>query len=169
MMQNKNARCNETDLAELLFEPEMASEPVSNHVAECIPCQQKLVELQATMNLLDEWKCPEVSPYFMTRLGAQLNEAREAQPTSWWERLRFGLSDRFDSALRTTSHPIAAMALTVTLLLGGGAYVGLFGLWQQTTPQPEQAAVVHDLQTLDKNAQLLDQLEAMSNAPDRGN
>jgi hypothetical protein len=38
----------------------------------------------------------------------------------------------------------------------------------QPAGQPAQAAVVNDLQTLDNNAQLLDQMEAMSTAPDSG-
>jgi hypothetical protein len=37
-----------------------------------------------------------------------------------------------------------------------------------TTVPSTDAAVVHDLQTLDNNAQLLDQMEAMSTAPDNG-
>jgi len=57
--------------------------------------------------------------------------------------------------------PLAAMALSVVLLIGGGVYVGITNMDQPATP-PGQAAVVHDLQTLDSNAQLLDQMEALS-------
>jgi len=57
------------------------------------------------------------------------------------------------------------MALAVMLLVGGGAYLGLTEL-DRTANQASQPAVVHDLQTLDNNAQLLDQMEAMSTAPD---
>ena len=59
------------------------------------------------------------------------------------------------------------MALTVMLLLGGGTYLGVTN-WEQPSAPP-QAAVVHDLQTLDNNAQLLDQLEDIAqpgDAPD---
>jgi hypothetical protein len=63
--------------------------------------------------------------------------------------------------------PLAAMALTVVLLVGGGAYLGVTD-WEQPANQPGQAAVVHDLQTLDNNAQLLDQMEAMSTPNDNG-
>ena len=58
--------------------------------------------------------------------------------------------------------PLAAMALTVVLLVGGGAYLDVADLDQSAMP-PGPTAVVHDLQTLDNNAQLLDQLETMSN------
>jgi hypothetical protein len=57
--------------------------------------------------------------------------------------------------------PLAAMALTVLLLLGGGTYLGVTD-WNQLAQPTAQAAVVHDLQTLDSNAQLLDQMEALS-------
>ena len=57
--------------------------------------------------------------------------------------------------------PLAAMALSVMLLIGGGTYLGVTNL-DQPAVQPGQAAVVHDLQTLDSNAQVLDQMEALS-------
>jgi hypothetical protein len=62
---------------------------------------------------------------------------------------------------RHSLRPVAAMALTVVVLIGGGAYLGLTDM-DQPTQQPQTAAVVHDLQTLDSNAQLLDQLESLS-------
>jgi hypothetical protein len=56
------------------------------------------------------------------------------------------------------------MALTVMLLVGGGTYLGVTD-WNHTAqPQPQNAAVVHDLQLLDNNSQILDQLEAMSSS-----
>jgi hypothetical protein len=47
------------------------------------------------------------------------------------------------------------------VLLGGGTYLGVTN-WDQPAAAPGQAAVVNDLQLLDNNAQLLDQLEALS-------
>jgi len=46
--------------------------------------------------------------------------------------------------------------------VGGGTYLGVTDWMQPAQPSP-QAAVVHDLQTLDNNAQVLDQMEALSN------
>jgi hypothetical protein len=63
--------------------------------------------------------------------------------------------------------PLAAMALSVLLLVGGGAYLGVTDLDQVFQPT-KQAAVVRDLQTLDSNAQLLDQMEALSTTNDNG-
>ena len=60
------------------------------------------------------------------------------------------------------------MALTIALLVGGGAYLGVTN-WEQPPAAPRQAAAVHDLQTMDSNAQLLDQLEALSTNNNDGN
>jgi hypothetical protein len=57
--------------------------------------------------------------------------------------------------------PLAAMALTIVLLVGGGAYLDVTN-WDPSATPPPQTAVVHDLQTMESNAQLLDQLETMS-------
>ena len=60
------------------------------------------------------------------------------------------------------ARPLAAMALTVMLLVGGGTYLGVTNVEQPQPPPGPEAAVVHDLQTLDSNAQVLDQLESIS-------
>jgi hypothetical protein len=53
------------------------------------------------------------------------------------------------------------------LLVGGGTYLGITD-WDQAGNPSGQAAVVHDLQTLDSNAQLLDQLETLSSNNENG-
>jgi hypothetical protein len=155
----KKCSATETRMAELLLAPEAAPAKVTTHVADCEPCAKDLDELRATMALLDTWEAPEPSPYFMTRFEARLNEARQAAPAGWWERVRA----RFAYGPQLHARPIAAMALTVMLLLGGGTYLGITN-WNQPAAAPSEAAVVHDLQTLDNNAQVLDQLESMSSA-----
>ena len=72
-----------------------------------------------------QWEAPEPSPYFLTRLDARMREEREAAPASWLSsrlaRLRAGF------AYGPTLHvrPLAAMALTVVLFVGGGTYLGV--------------------------------------------
>jgi len=158
-MERTMNKCTEMDtkLADLLLAPDAAHAKVTTHVAECDPCRKELEELRATMALLDTWDAPEPNPYFLTRLNARLKEEREAPPASWIARLRA----RFVYGPSMHVQPLAAMALTVMLLLGGGAYLGISN-WEQPATAPGQAAVVHDLQTLDNNAELLDQLEAIS-------
>jgi len=86
-----------------------------------------------------------------------MREERKAAPAGWLERMRA----RILYGPQTHARPLAAMALTVMLILGGGAYLGVTNWEQQSVPSHE-AAVIGDLQTLDSNAQLLDQLESIS-------
>jgi hypothetical protein len=113
------------------------------------------------MDLLDQWEAPEPNPYFLTRMDARMREEREAPPAGWLAlriaRLRAGFAYGPASHVR----PLAAMALTILLFLGGGAYLGITD-WNNANQPPAQAAVVHDLQLLDSNAQILDQLESIS-------
>jgi hypothetical protein len=153
----------ESKLADMLLDPAAVPAKVRVHVEQCERCQGELTELQATMALLDTWESPEPSPYFMTRLDGRMREERQAEPEGWFARLRARLAYGPSMHVR----PLAAMAMAVVLLVGGGAYLDLTDL-DQTAMPPGQAAVVHDLQTLDNNAQLLDQMEAMSTAPDNG-
>jgi hypothetical protein len=162
-MERMKNNCTGMDekLADLLLDPVAAPAKVHAHVAECADCRAELAELEATMALLDTWKSPEPSPYFLSRLDARMREEREADPVrwpaSWIERLRA----RFAYGPSMHVRPLAAMALSVMLLLGGGTYLGVTNLDKQVAPSG-QAAVVNDLQNLDSNAQVLDQMEALS-------
>ncbi len=149
-------------LADLLLDPDAAPVNVTTHVAACDDCQRQLEELRATMELLDAWEAPEPNPYFMTRFEARMREERKAAPAGWLERMRA----RLLYGQRLHARPLAAMALTALLILGGGAYLGVTN-WEQPAVAPGQAAVVHDLETLDSNAQLLDQLESISGSSDQ--
>ena len=160
---NKNCTGMDTKLAEMLLDPEAVPAKVRTHVAECDGCRRELAELQATMALLDTWKGPEPSPYFLSRLDARMREEREAAPAGWFQRLRA----RFVYGPAMHVRPLAAMALTVVMLVGGGTYLGVTD-WNQTAQPAGQAAVVNDLQNLDNNAQLLDQLEALCSTNNNG-
>jgi anti-sigma factor RsiW len=161
MGTTKMMKCDEmgTKLADLLFDPESAPAEVAAHVEACDACRGELEELRTTMNALDTWHAPEPNPYFVTKMTARFREEREAAPAGWLERLKA----RFTYGPRTHMRPIAAMALAIVLLLGGGAYVGLTDMNQPSGPSKE-AAAVQDLQLMDSNAQLLDQLETLSSS-----
>ena len=170
-LHGTNCAGNESKLAALLLDPEDASAEVRAHVEECESCAKELNELKATMALLDTWESPEPSPFFMTRLEARMKQEREAAPAGWLKRQLAAMRAGFADGPRLQVRPLAAMALTVLLLLGGGAYLDLTN-WDQVAAPSKQTAVVHDLQTMENNAQLLDQLEALSSAtnpPDDGN
>ena len=163
-METMKQNCTgmESKLADLLLDPDAVPAKVRAHVEQCQPCLGELAELQATMALLDTWESPEPSPYFLTKLDARMREERQAEPEGWFARLR----DRFAFGPPMHVRPLAAMALAVMLLVGGGAYLDISDVDQTTPPGPD--AVVHDLQTLDNNAQLLDEMEAMSASNDNG-
>lgn len=161
LMNKSNCTGMESKLAELLLDPAQVPAKVHAHVAECEACQSELKELKATMGLLDAWEAPEPSPFFMTRMKARLRQELEAAPAGWLARkiasFRAGMS--YGSSLH--ARPLAAMALTIMLLLGGGAYLDL-AVWNQPDKPGPNAAAVHDLQTIDSNAQVLDQMEALT-------
>jgi anti-sigma factor RsiW len=162
LMKN-NCTGMDSKLADLLLDPESVSAKVQSHVAACDHCRAELEELRATMALLDAWESPEPSPYFLTRMEASMREERAAAPQGWLERLRA----RFAYGPATHVRPLAAMALTILLLVGSGTYLSVTD-WDQAPPPSGQAAVVRDLQLLDSNAQLLDQLESISGTNDNG-
>ena len=153
----------ETELATLLLDPAAVPAKVRVHAEECAHCRTELAQLKATMELMDTWESPEPSPYFLSRLDARMRDERLAEPEGWFARMR----DRLKYGPAMHVRPLAAMALAVMLLVGGGAYMGVTDV-EQPAVQPGPTAVVHDLQTLDNNAQLLDQMEAMSTSPGNG-
>src|SRR5580704_617009 len=166
METNKNTCTGmEERLADLLLDPAAVPENVTTHVAGCDHCRRQLEELRATMALLDSWEAPEPNPFFMTRFQVRLEEERKAAPAGWAARLVERVRGRILYGPQLHARPLAAMALTILLILGGGAYLGVTDL-EQTAPPAHEAAVVGDLQTLDNNAQLLDQLENISGSPD---
>lgn len=167
METNKNTMCTamEEKLADLLLDPSAVPENVSTHVAGCEDCRRQVEELRATMALMDSWEAPEPNPFFMTRFQARLQEERNAAPSGWAARMVERVRARILYGPQLHARPLAALALTIMLMVGGGAYLGVTN-WEQQTAPSKDAAVLHDLQTLDSNAQLLDQLENMSTPAD---
>jgi anti-sigma factor RsiW len=155
-------------LMDLLLDPAAAPAKVRAHVEGCECCRRELDELRATMALLDAWKGPVPNPYFLTRLEARLREERDAEPAGWLKGTIVRLRASFVYGPASHVRPLAAMALTIVLLVGGGAYLSVTNS-DQPPAAPAQAAAVHDLQIMDSNAQLLDQLEALSNNNNEGN
>jgi hypothetical protein len=161
-MEQKLKHCAgmESQLADVLLDPERASAKVLSHLKECEGCSREVEELKATMALLEGWQAPEPSPYFLSRLGASLREEREQEPAGWLGRQMAGLRARFAYGTAPHLRPMVAAALTIVVLLGGGAYLGITE-WNPKPP-PAGQAVVRDLQTLANNADLLDQMETLS-------
>ncbi|MGH9513989.1 MAG: anti-sigma factor family protein [Terriglobales bacterium] len=155
-------KCNE--IRELM--PDLAAgisvitPQMDEHMQACPECTVTFGELRQTMALLDEWQAPEPSPYFDSRLRAQLREEMTKEPSGW--RASFGRS----SWIRK---PALAFSLAAILVMGilfrgdGYRYKGS----ESMVIVPGSA--VSDLQALDKNhdlysnSDLLDDLEVQQN------
>ena len=136
----------------LLSGPEAASPEVREHLRNCATCAQELASFRQTMALLDEWRAPEPSPYFSSRLRARVREAAAAQPAGWLAWLR---------------RPVVAAAATVLIALGVSRLE--VGNLQDRTIATNDGGVrvtgngnaVSDLQYLDKNAELFSEFDAL--------
>lgn len=121
---------------------------IDQHLRSCEPCATKLQELRQTMALLDEWKAPEPSPYFDTRLQARLREEKAAKAVGWMQWLR---------------RPALALSLTVMMVVG----ISLFrdrispNSSDNGTVRTEPGTAVGDLQALDKNQDLYSDFDVL--------
>ncbi|HTV06060.1 MAG TPA: hypothetical protein VME86_11890 [Acidobacteriaceae bacterium] len=142
-------------LADLLLAPERVPAEVRAHVEECAECGAEVKALQGTLLALDGWEGVEPSPFFDARMAARMRRAREEQPAGWLERMRARLMYGTNLHMR----PLAAGALTLLLLVGGGTFAGLKST-ESTTPVAA-SATVRDLQSLDENAQVFQAMNAL--------
>lgn len=132
------------------------------HVRSCAACAQAWAEHQKVFALLDEWKAPEVSPFFDTRLKALVREAKSEEANrgafGWLRKPLFGMP---------MWRPVAAGAIAMAVGIGVMRN-------QQVENRPIQVAgtAVSDIQQLDKhedeisNLDLLDDLNAADNGSD---
>lgn len=145
-------QCNE--IREHLFDlmaGEGVAPEVKAHFSACPACASELDSMNKTMALLDEWKAPEdTSPYFMTRLRARVREeARKEVSTGWLAWFR-------KPAIAVS---MAALFLVSISLMNGGS----------DNPQPPRAMTVsatNDVQYLDKNSDVLQNLELLDDLSD---
>ena len=146
-----------SDLMEaILSGPESASPEVREHLRSCAWCARELASFQQTMALLDEWRAPEPSPYFQSRLQARLREETSVQASGWLAWLR---------------RPVVAAAAMVLVAVGVGLLeVGHFDQGRNTVATNGDAvlrvgnsasAAVADLQYLDKNADLFSDFDVL--------
>ncbi len=138
----------------VLSGPKAASAEAQEHLRNCPACAREVASLQQTMSLLDEWQAPEPSPYFSTRLQAQLREEALAPAYGWLNWLR---------------RPVLAATAAVLIALGVGLLeMGRFDRDQNTLANNDgvirvntPGSAVGDLQYLDKNADLFSEFDAL--------
>jgi anti-sigma factor RsiW len=142
-----------SDLEQMLLTPERATPAAREHLAACEACRGELAAMQATFALLDDWQAPAANSYFPARMQALLREEQANTRAGWLERLRMRvlLANR-------SPRPIAAAALALALLIGGGTYAGIQSIASQQAVVVPKSATLRDLQSLDQNAQVFQQL-----------
>lgn len=111
--------------------------------------------MQQMMALLDEWKAPEPSPWFDSRMMARFREEQARPPEGIFAKLR----DQWLFTKQSVMKPIMVGAMALLVMVGGGSY------WQLTHLHPVQApvvsATVHDLQVLDNNDQAIQEMDQL--------
>ena len=154
---NSKTTCKDSAdlLPDLLLDPASVPDAVAAHVASCPPCTEELTSLRSTFAMLDEWKAPEPTPYFNTRLYARVREAQAAPPEGFFERKRSFVLFSTGRQLR----PALAGALALVLVISGGSFVGIHGLHGFGVGQA--SAAVDDLKLMDNNAQALQQMDQL--------
>lgn len=117
-----------------------ATPEVRSHLASCAICPAELAEFRRTMELLDEWKAPEPSPYFDVRLRARVREEAQQQPAGvmhWFRK------------------PALVISLMVLMVVGITLFPAHNGVRDKNGPIAfEPGTAVGDLQALDKNHDL---------------
>lgn len=114
------------------------------HLETCDGCAEKLAGMAATMALLDEWRAPEPSSYFDSRLRARLREEQAAPARSWFDWLR---------------KPALVAAMGALLVAGVTLYTDHempnAGAQRAQIVDVRPGSAVADLQNLDRNHDLL--------------
>ncbi len=139
----------------VLCGPQTMSAEAQEHLRSCSACANELASFGETMALLDEWRAPEPSPYFNSRLMARVREEAAAPARSWLAWLR---------------RPMVAVAAAVLMTLGVGLLeVNHFNQDHNTLATNDgtvrvvnaPGTPVGDLQYLDKNAELFSEFDAL--------
>lgn len=136
--------------------------PVAAHLASCAECAQVWAGLQATFAAMDDWKSPEPSPFFQTRLNARLADVKweeSSAPTGIFRWLRDPVA-AFRSGFR-----LAAVAVGVAAALALAVGVSTYHPAQRSGPDKSAATqvspAVNDLQKLDKDEDLYADFELL--------
>jgi len=126
---------------------------VGEHLRACSACQAELAKLRQTWSLLDEWRAPEPSPYFNSRLQARLREEKAAPQATG---MLAWLGVRWQPALAGTLTLVLVVALAIFRIAGSQQNVAI-----GPEPPPQASPAVYDLQNLDKNADVYNNFDML--------
>ncbi len=146
-----------TEIREHLFDlmaGEAVTPEVKAHFASCAACSAELDSMNKTMALLDEWKAPEdTSPYFMTRLRARVREESRKEVSTGW--------------LAWFRKPAIAVSMALLFIVSISLFNG--GNNDKVVKDSKTGIAVsatNDLQYLDKNSDVLQNLELLDDLND---
>ncbi|MGI4854325.1 MAG: hypothetical protein ACRYF4_09805 [Janthinobacterium lividum] len=111
--------------------------------------------MQQVMALLDEWKAPEPSPWFDSRMMARFREEQRRPPEGLFARLR----EQWFFTGQSVMKPLMIAAMALLVMAGGGSYWQLSHL--HATQAPVVSATVQDLQVLDNNDQAIQEMDQL--------
>jgi anti-sigma factor RsiW len=148
----KCGKIREELMSAVLSGPELANPAMQEHLGTCEACAMEVASLRQTMQLLDEWKAVEPSPYFSSRLRARMREEHAEQSVGWFGWLR-----------RPAVLTAAALLAVGVGMLGGGQLKSWHGASSVRMAQPATttSAAVSDLQYLDNHADLFSDFDAL--------
>jgi hypothetical protein len=161
-----------SQLPDLLLDASFASSDegmrASEHLAECPACEAELQSLRATLQLMDMWQAPEPSAYFDTRMQVRMREELAAPPAGFWQTI----TNSFSGLLSHSMKPVIAGVMTVAIVVGGATFAGISFFEQPRSNAPEwgalqESATLRDLQSLDRNAQTIDDLDSLDQQLDQ--
>ena len=132
------------------------------HMKECPPCTSEYLAFQKTFRILDSWIVPEPTPYFDQKLAVRIREEQAAPRMGWFESLETRLRLNTGRSFR----PVLASALALSLLIGGGSFIGRNTL--RSTQSAQSSATINDLQILDRNEQAFQQLDELQQEEEGG-
>lgn len=138
-----------------------APQEAQEHLRNCPACSAELESMRRTMSVMDEWKAPEPTPYFDSRLRARLRD-ESTKGSGLFEFLR---------------RPALAAAFTLLFVAGLYLYQGGDLTKTDTTKavNPPRAVTVastgavSDLETLDTNYDLYADFELLDELDTNGN
>jgi len=133
-----------------------AAPEMTAHIDACADCAREMEELRKTMALLDEWQAPEPSPYFDVRLEARLREEAAKPARTWRWFVRPALAATF----------AVLMVASITFFRGDGGPGHVVPPKGPDTvvavvAEPAPGTAVGDLQSLDKNHELLSDFDVL--------
>jgi hypothetical protein len=137
-----------------LMAGETVTPEVKAHFEKCPACSAELNSMNKTLALLDEWKAPEdTSPYFMTRLRARVREEAGKEVSTGW--------------LSWFRKPAIAVSMAVLFIVSISLFNGANNSDKHVKDsKTATVSATNDLQYLDKNSDVLQNLELLDDLGD---